>query len=94
MKKTKAKHGGKRQAAGRKPAYPGEGPAIRLSFSAPQSVVKRLGVAAEQLDVSQSAIVLAGLRAILSQSTDRLQDAVAARSKRPAADRLPGGAAD
>jgi hypothetical protein len=53
-----------------------------------------LAVAAKQTGASQSSIVVAAVEAILSQSTDRLQDAVAARVKRPAADRLQGGAAD
>jgi len=74
MKKKKPKQGGNRSGAGRPMAYPGEGRSVRLSFSAPETLVKRLGMAAEQVGQSQSAIVVAGLRAILSQSTDRLAD--------------------
>ena len=48
-------------------------------FALPPSIIKRLAVAAEQADVSQSAIVVAGLRSILSQPPDRLRDAVAGR---------------
>lgn len=67
MAKTKAK-------LGRKPSYPGEGLAVRLSFSAPETLVKRLSAASEQVGQSQSAIVVAGLRAILSQTPDRLRE--------------------
>jgi hypothetical protein len=83
-----------KETRGRPASYPGEGRAVRLSFSAPESIAERLTAAVEQIGVSQSAIVLAGLRQILSQSPDRLRDAVAARSKRPAAERVPGGGAE
>ena len=77
MAKRKEKQPPRAETRGRKPAYPGEGMAVRLSFSAPATLVDRLQVAAEQTGHSQSAIVVAGLRAILSQSPDRLRDAVA-----------------
>ena len=63
-------------------------------FALPPSLIKRLSAAAKQSGASQSSIVVAGLREILAQSPDRLRDAVAARSKRPAAERLPGGGAE
>ncbi len=61
-----------KETRGRPAAYPGEGRAVRLSFSAPESLAKRLGVAADQLGLTQSAVVVAGLRSILSQTPDRL----------------------
>ena len=67
MGKKQQKHGGKRGGSGRKPAYPGEGRAVRRSFSLPESVLTRLSVAADSTGVSQSAIVLAGLRAVLDR---------------------------
>ena len=79
MAKRKEKHPPWAETRGRKPAYPGEGLAVRLSFSAPATLVDRLAVASEQTGHSQSAIVVAGLRSILSQSPDRLQDAVAGK---------------
>jgi hypothetical protein len=59
---------------GRPVSYPGEGRAVRLSFSAPESLANRLSAASEQVGQSQSAIVVAGLRAILSQTPDRLAE--------------------
>ena len=73
MKKAKPK---KKPGAGRPESYPGEGLAVRRSYSAPVQLANRLRVAAEQVGVTESAIVVAGLRSILSQSTDRLADAV------------------
>ena len=77
MAKRNEKQSPRAETRGRKPAYPGEGLAVRLSFSAPATLVDRLAAAAEQTGHSQSAIVVAGLRSILSQSPDRLRDAVA-----------------
>lgn len=74
QRKNADTHGGKRPGSGRKPAYPGEGLAVRRSFSAPAALASRLTVAAEQVGCSESTIVVAGLRQILDQSPDRLQD--------------------
>ena len=79
MAKRKGKQPPRAETRGRKPAYPGEGLAVRLSFSAPQTIANRQAAAADQTGHSQSAIVVAGLRSILSQSPDRLRDAVAGR---------------
>jgi hypothetical protein len=79
MAKRKGKQPPRAETRGRKPAYPGEGRAVRSAFSAPESLIRRLETAAEQTGMSQSAIVVAGLRSILSQSPDRLRDAVAGR---------------
>ncbi len=87
MGKSKAK-------LGRPEAYPGEGRAVRLSFSTSAAVADRLETAVKQTGASRSAIVDAAVRQILARSPDRLANAVAASSKRPAADRLSGGAAD
>lgn len=72
MAKHKVKRGGKRNGAGRPMAYPGDGRAVRVSFSAPPGLAARLDTAADQIGKSRSAIVVAGLEQILSQSPDRL----------------------
>ena len=76
------KHGGKRVNSGRKVASPDGLPAVRVSVSLPAALSARLDSAAEQIgrkSGGRSAIVAAGLRSILSQSPDRLRDAVAGR---------------
>ena len=45
-------------------------------FALPPSMLDRLAAAAKQTELSQSAIVYAGLEKILAQSPDRLRDAV------------------
>ena len=87
MGKSKAK-------LGRPEAYPGEGRAVRLSFSTSAAIAERLESAVKQTGTSRSAIVDAAVRQILAQSRDRLRDSVAARSNLPAADRLQGGWAE
>ena len=96
MKKKSAEignRGGKRDGAGRKQSNPG-GPAVRVSVSMPAMTSARLDYTVGQTGISRSAIVVAALEEILSQSPDRLRDAVAARQPRPAAERLPGGGAE
>ena len=46
MAKRKVKRGGTRLGSGRKPAYPGEGPAVRVSFSCSERLAKRIDEAA------------------------------------------------
>ena len=75
MAKDKETRGGKRNGAGR----PSEGKTARVSFSCLPDLASQLDSAAKQTKLSKSAIVVAGLRAILSQSPDRLKDAVAGR---------------
>ena len=48
-----------------------------VGISMPAGLIDQLAAAAEQTGHSQSAIVVAGLRSILSQTPDRLRDAVA-----------------
>jgi hypothetical protein len=55
-----------------------------ITVSMPVELIDRLRSAADQIGVNPSIVTTAAVRAILSQSTDRLQDAVAARGKRPA----------
>ena len=54
-------------------------PCVQVSVSMPPTLEKQLSAAADQTGQSRSAIVVAGLRSILSQSPDRLRDAVAGR---------------
>jgi hypothetical protein len=70
------KRGGKRANAGRKLADPGGSPAVRVSVSMPAALSTRLDSAAEQTGQSRSAIVVAGLRQILSQTPDRLREQI------------------
>lgn len=79
MAKRKENHGGKRSGAGRPPSYGSAGRAVRCSFSAPEKVAERLGVAARQIGASQSQVVLAGLLGLLELSPDRLADEVRRR---------------
>jgi hypothetical protein len=79
MAKRKEKQPPRAETRGRKPAYPGDGPAERVSFSLPPSLCRRIETAADQIDVTRSAIVVAAVETILSQSPDRLRDAVAGR---------------
>ena len=97
MKKKSAENGnrgGKRDGAGRKPADPDAGPAVRVSVSMPARLSARLDSAVGQTGASRSSIVAAALAQILAQSPDRLRDAVAARNPRPAAERGQGGGAE
>ena len=59
---------------------PSDGQICRpLSVSVPAELIDRLELAADQVGIGRSAIVVAGLRSILSQSPDRLRDALAGR---------------
>ena len=72
---TEKKHRGKPRKYG-----PGtDGLCRHVGISMPAGLIDRLAAASEQTGHSQSAIVVAGLRAILSQTPDRLRDAVAGR---------------
>lgn len=70
MAKHKEKRGGKRTGAGR----PSEGKTARMSFSCQPALEKRLSAAAKQTGLSRSAIVVAAVESILSQSPDRLRE--------------------
>jgi hypothetical protein len=75
------KKGGRRTGAGRPEAYPGEGRAVRRSFSAPESLAHRLRAAAQQIGATESAVVVAAVRAALAQSPDRLAAEVASSGR-------------
>jgi metal-responsive CopG/Arc/MetJ family transcriptional regulator len=49
---------------------------VQVSVSMPPELEKRLDCASEQTGQSRSAIVVAGLRAILSQTPDRLREQI------------------
>jgi metal-responsive CopG/Arc/MetJ family transcriptional regulator len=51
-------------------------PCVQVSVSMPPALEKRLSDVADQTGQSRSAIVVAGLRAILSQSPDRLREQI------------------
>ena len=77
MKKTlqeNGKRGGKRANAGRKLASPDGLPAVRVSVSMPAALSARLDHAAAQTGIGRSAIVVAAVESILSQSPDRLRE--------------------
>lgn len=82
------KKGGRRTGAGRPEAYPGEGRAVRRSFSAPESLAHRLRAAAQQIGATESAVVVAAVRAALAQSPDRLAAEVASSGRAADADAL------
>jgi metal-responsive CopG/Arc/MetJ family transcriptional regulator len=79
MAKRKEKQGGKRNGAGRPLANPEQGKAVRVAVTMPPELFQRLDVAAKQIGRKaggRSAIVVAGLRAILSQTPDRLMEQI------------------
>ena len=71
----------KRRGKPRKYGPGSDGLCRHVGISMPSGLIARLASAAEQTGHSQSAIVVAGLRTILSQSTERLRDAVAGGAK-------------
>ena len=79
--------GGKRDGAGRPLANPEQGPAVRVSVTMPPALARRLDAAARQIGRKhggRSAIVVAAVESILSQSPDRLAAQIGPRTPAPA----------
>jgi hypothetical protein len=79
MAKTKEKPATNSRNKGGKPRKygPSDGQICRpLSVSVPAELIDRLELAANQVGIGRSAIVVAGLRAILSQTPDRLKEQI------------------
>jgi hypothetical protein len=70
--------GGKRAGAGRPRANSG-GLTVRVSVAMPPDVYARMEVGRKQIGCGRSRLVVAAVESILSQTPDRLRDAVAGR---------------
>jgi hypothetical protein len=79
MAKTKEKPATNSRNKGGKPRKygPSDGQICRpLSVSVPAELIDRLELAANQVGIGRSAIVVAGLRQILAQTPDRLMEQI------------------